>query len=93
MVPGKLPVGSAAHVEVTAIPSNVKEMVGLLDANPVPKTVTTVPTGPVTGANVTFVSMVNVPMPESDSGSEATIVCAPPGTAGIVTEHEKVPSE
>jgi hypothetical protein len=52
LVPGKLPLESLEHVDVTATPENEKEMVELA-ANPVPDTATELPTVPFAGEIVT----------------------------------------
>jgi len=93
VVPGKLPLGSVAHVEVTAAPSNVKVTVGLLDVNPVPDVVTRLPTNPLVGESITLASTVKAALAVSETVSDATIGWSPLGTAGTVTAHENVPSE
>jgi hypothetical protein len=85
----KLPVVSDEQVEVAGAPPSVK-VIGLLAANPVPVAIVVLPTIPLVRLSERNASTVNV-AEEIFVPSDAFIVCAPFGTVGIVTPHEKPP--
>ena len=78
---------------VTVTVSNTSDANAADCEKPVPATVTAAPTGPCFGVTVIAGTVtVNVAEPVFVP-SDATIVCAPAGTVGITTVHEKLPFE
>ena len=79
-----------AQLRIVAL-SNTSDPNAFDSEKPVPETVTFAPTGPWVGVSV-IAGTVSVKIAEAMFvPSDATIVSAPGGTAGIVTEHEKLP--
>ncbi len=85
----KLPFAPDEQVEVAATPFRVNVIVWEA-AKPVPVAVVALPTTPLVGFGENSASTVNV-AEAMFVPSDATIGCAPCGTAGIVTVHEKLP--
>ena len=85
----KLPLPLDEQVDEAASPARVN-VIGLLGSKPLPVAVVVLPTTPLVGLRAREASTENVAV-ALFVPSEATIGCAPFGTAGIVTTQENPP--